>query len=74
MEAEFVAFANAVQKTGWLKRFCNIWESQIVTRANEPMTINCDNRATIFYTKDLKYHGETKHIDIKYNYVKDIIS
>ncbi len=26
----------------------------------------------IAYTKDPKYHGKTKHIDIKYNFARDM--
>ena len=72
MEAKFVASTNAVQEAFWLRRFLH--HLGIVTHANDPVTINCDNQATIAYTKDPKYHDKTKHIDIKYNYVKDIIS
>lgn len=45
----------------------------IVTNTEEPVTIH-NNQAFIAYTKDLKYHEKIKHIDIKYNYVKEIIS
>ena len=38
------------------------------------MTINCDSQAAIAFTKDPKYHSCTKHIDLKYNFVRDIIA
>lgn len=38
------------------------------------MTLYCDSQAAIAYTKDLKYHNKTKHIDIKYNFVRDIVA
>lgn len=46
----------------------------IVTSTNEPVTIYYDNQIIIAYTKDNKYYEKIKQIDIKYNYVKDIIS
>lgn len=45
----------------------------IVTNTKEPVTIH-NNQAFIAYKKDLKYYEKIKHIDIKYNYVKEIIS
>ena len=38
-----------------------------------PVTIFCDNQAAIAYTKDPKYHSKTKHIDIKFNFIRDIV-
>lgn len=32
--------------------------------------VNCDNQVAISYIKDFEYQGKTKHIDIKYNFVK----
>ena len=29
---------------------------------------------TIAYTKDPKFHAKTKHIDIKHNFVKDVVA
>ena len=72
MEAKFVTSASAVQEAVWLRRF--LQHFGIVTNAQEMVTIYCDNQASIAYTKDPKYHGKTKHIDIKYNYVKEIVS
>ena len=30
--------------------------------------------AALTYTKDLKYHGKTKHIEIKYHYIRDMVA
>ena len=38
------------------------------------MTINRDSQSAIAFTKDPKYHSRTKHIDVKYNFVRDIIA
>ena len=38
------------------------------------MFINCDSQTTIAYTKDPMFHAKTKHIDIKYNFVKDMVA
>lgn len=41
--------------------------------AIEYVMINCDKKAAIVYTKNLKYQDKTKHINIKYNFIKDMI-
>ncbi|OIT36643.1 retrovirus-related pol polyprotein from transposon tnt 1-94 [Nicotiana attenuata] len=72
MEVEFVACASAIQEVVWLKRF---FEHLDITRNSQgPMTLYCDSQAAIAYTKDPKYHSKTKHIDIKYNFVRDVVA
>ncbi|OIT37482.1 retrovirus-related pol polyprotein from transposon tnt 1-94 [Nicotiana attenuata] len=72
MEAEFMACASAVQEAVWLKRF---FEHLDITKNSQgPMTLYCDNQAAIAYKNDPKYHSKTKHIDIKYNFVRDIVA
>ena len=36
-----------------------------------PMLIYEDNQATIAMSKDPQFHGRSKHIDIKFHYVRD---
>jgi hypothetical protein len=38
------------------------------------VTIYCDSTAALAYAKDPKYHGRTKHIDIRYQYIRDMIA
>ena len=71
MESEFIAFSSTVQKEVWHKRFLDHLK---VTSSEEPVTIMSDSQSSIAYTKDPKFHSKTKHIDIKYHYVKDIVA
>ena len=32
-----------------------------------------DSQSSIAYTKDPKFHNRTKHIDIKYHFVRDLV-
>jgi hypothetical protein len=34
----------------------------------------CDNQSAIYLTKDQMFHERTKHIDIKYHYVRDVVA
>ena len=40
----------------------------------KPVLISCDSQAAIAYTKDPKFYAKTKHIDIKFNFMKDIVA
>ena len=53
-EAEYVALADSIQEAG---RF-------------EPTVIFEDNQSTICIAQNPQYHSKTKHIDIKYHYVR----
>ncbi|XP_070031499.1 secreted RxLR effector protein 161-like [Nicotiana tomentosiformis] len=72
IEAEFVACAFAVQEVIWLKRFFE--HLDIIKNSEGPMTLYCDSQAAIAYTNILKYHRKTKYINIKYNFVRDIVA
>jgi hypothetical protein len=34
----------------------------------------CDSQSVIYLTKDQMFHESSKHIDVKYHYVRDIIA
>jgi len=37
------------------------------------ISFHCDSQNAIYLTKDQMFHERTKHIDIKYNFVRDVI-
>ena len=68
---QFIVCFTTVQEAVWLERFLG---SLRVPSALSLMTIHCDSMAAIAYTKDPKYHGRTKHINMKNNYIRDLIA
>ena len=72
MEAAYVACSSAIKEAVWLRRFLQHFE--IVKTTSEPMTIYYDNMAMLAYAKDPKYHGNVKHIQIRYYFVRDMIT
>ena len=72
MEAKYVAYSAAMQEAVWLKRF--IEDLKIVTDSSRPVTIHCDSQAAISFIKDVKYHSKSKHIETKYNFVREIVA
>ena len=38
-----------------------------------PTTLRCDNNSAIELTKDSKFHARTKHIDIRYHFIREAV-
>ena len=72
MEEKFIAYSARVQEAVWLRQFLE--NLGIQDQCKGPVTINCDSQAAIAFTKDHKYHSRTKHIYVKYNFVRGIIA
>lgn len=68
-EAEYVALAAASQEGVWLKHLL----ANLSFGDDSPMIINEDNQAAICLAKNNRDHPKTKHIDIKYHFVRDLI-
>ena len=71
MEAEYVACSLVTQDVVWLKKF--LYHLKIIKSASNPVTIYCDNTTAIVVAKDPKYHGKTKHIKMRYHYIREAI-
>ncbi len=68
-EAEYVALASASQEATWLRRlFEDLHEKQA-----EPTVIHEDNQSAICIAQNPQYHSKTKHIDIKYHFIREKI-
>jgi len=38
------------------------------------LKINCDSMNTIYLAKNQVYHARTKHIDVRFHFVRDILN
>ena len=56
----------------WLKSFFD--HLGVNAKSADSVLVNYDSQAAIAYTKDPKYHNKTKRINIKYNFVKDMVA
>ena len=68
-EAEYVALAGATQEAIWLSRLLREMRVEI----NEPIVIFEDNQAAISISNNPTHHPRTKHIDIKYHFVRNAV-
>ena len=68
-EAEYIALASATKAAVWLRRLLqSLGEGQV-----RSTTIFEDNRGAISLSTNPKDHSRTKHIDIKYHYVRHAV-
>ena len=64
-----MAIAEACRESVWLKGlFAELCGD------DSCITLFCDSQSAIYLTKDQMFHERTKHIDIKYHYVRDVIA
>ncbi|XP_038970559.1 secreted RxLR effector protein 161-like [Phoenix dactylifera] len=64
MEAEFIACYETTTHALCLKNF--ISGLKVVNSIERPIRIDCENSATVFFSKNNKNGNRSKHIDIKY--------
>ena len=69
-EAEYVALAGAIQEATWMRQLLDDLHNGQV----EPTVILEDNQSAICIAQNPQYHSKTKHIDIKYHYVREKVS
>ncbi|XP_074360629.1 secreted RxLR effector protein 161-like [Apium graveolens] len=68
-EAEFMAATAAACQAVWLKRLL----SQIAKINVGPVTLFIDNQSAIDLAKNPVFHGRSKHIDIRYHYIRECV-
>jgi hypothetical protein len=68
-EAEYVAETHAAKEGIWLRSFIK----EIVGKDREPLTIWADNQGAIALAKDNKFHSRTKHIDLRYHFIREAV-
>lgn len=66
-EAEYVALASAAQEAMWMRQLTAL----LGDRPQEAVTVFEDNQSAICMTKNPQFHGRSKHISIKYHFIRD---
>ena len=68
-EAEYVALSSATQEAVWLRRLLNALNAI----PDEPTIMMEDNQGAIAISRNPVEHARTKHIDIRYHFVREAI-
>jgi hypothetical protein len=59
----------AVREVVWLRKLLtNLFENKM-----DPTTIHCDNQSCVKLSENLVFHDKSKHIEIKYHYIRDMV-
>ena len=72
MEAKYVAACEAAKEAIWLKKFLS--DLGVVRIEQVPITLFCDNSGAVSQSKDPTNHKKGKHIETKYQIIRDIIA
>ncbi|KAM2380536.1 hypothetical protein EV1_040838 [Malus domestica] len=67
-EAEYIAATEACKELLWLKRFL-----QELGFKQSDYGVYCDSQSALDLSKNTAYHSRTKHIDIRYHWIRDAI-
>ncbi|KAF7371239.1 Transcription factor [Mycena sanguinolenta] len=75
-EAEYVAATHASKEGLWLRSFISeVFDTYASPPINSsPTTLFSDNKLAIALAKEHQYHARTKHIDIRYHFIRYIIA
>ena len=66
-EAEYMALSSAAQEATWIRQLT----SDLQNGPTRPTVIHEDNQAAICMAKNPQFHGRTKHIEIKYHFIRE---
>ncbi|TXG72550.1 hypothetical protein EZV62_001129 [Acer yangbiense] len=67
-EAEFVAAASCACQVLWMRRILE----KLGHTQGDSNTIFCDNSSTIKLSKNPVMHGRSKHIDVRFHFLRDL--
>ncbi|KAF3634692.1 putative phosphatidylserine synthase 2-like [Capsicum annuum] len=67
-EAELIAAVEAYKEFLWMKRFLGE-----LGCAQERYVLYCDSQSAIHPGKNSTFHGRSKHIDVRYHWIRDVL-
>ena len=69
IETEYMALAKAIKEVIWLKDlFIELGQEQ------DDFVVHCDSQSAIHLSKDQMFHERTKHIDVRYYFIREVIA
>jgi hypothetical protein len=69
IEEEYIALRVAVREAVWLHKLL----TDLFNHEMDPMNIHCDNQSCVKVSKNPVFHDKSKHIEIKYHYIRDMV-
>jgi len=69
-EAEYISTNKVVCQSMWLRRILSNLHQKVI----DPTIILYDNMLAIIITKNPVFHTKSKHMQLRYHFIKDIVS
>jgi hypothetical protein len=69
IEVEYIAASDSRKEVIWLKKLV----SGLFGDKIEMMVVHCDNKSCIKLTENLVFHDRSKHIDMRYHYIRYLV-
>ncbi|MCO5583582.1 hypothetical protein L7F22_037495 [Adiantum nelumboides] len=67
-EAEYISATEASKEAIWLARLCG--EFGLPDKAS---MLGCDSQSAICLAKNAMFHARTKHIDVRYHFIREVL-
>lgn len=67
-EAKYIVVASTVNQAIWLRKMVK----DLGHEQTEATKIMCDNSSTVSISKNPVFHGRTKHIKIKFHFIREV--
>ena len=68
-DAEYIAAVDACKEVLWMKNFL-----QELGMKKEKYGLFCDSQSAIYLAKNSSLHSRTKHIDVRYHWIRDVVN
>jgi hypothetical protein len=68
-EVEYIAASDASKEAVWLRKLV----SGLFGDKLETTVVHCDNQSCIKLTENPVFHDRSKHIDMRYHYIRDLV-
>lgn len=69
-EAEYIVAAFCACQCIWLRRILE----QLGAEERRSTKIHCDNNSTIQLSKNSVFHGRSKHIEVRFHFLRDLVN
>lgn len=74
MEAEYISLTEAAKETVWILHIIDeCYNMQIVPDLHYEKLLFCDNSAAIDFSKSAIENSRSKHIDVRYHFLRDLV-
>ena len=68
-EAEYIALTSVAREVLFLQALVD----ELYGTTQDSIPIFCDNQGAISLASNNKFHGRTKHIDLRYHYIRELV-